>query len=100
MKCDAKEKREEDERSTNARNDEKENSKSWQYLTCTGETMDEDDENECPWESGEDDENEKYEKNVDVDEDAKNIFDAYKDDSNSTENMNSREIASKFLKRF
>ena len=98
-KCDAKEKREEDERSTNARNDEKENSKSWQYLTCTGETMDEDDENECPWESGEDDENEKYEKNVDVDEDAKNIFDAYKDDSNSTENMNSREIASKFLKR-
>ena len=54
MKCDAKEKREEDERSTNARNDEKENSKSWQYLTCTGETMDEDDENECPWESGED----------------------------------------------
>ena len=66
MKCDAKEKREEDERSTNARNDEKENSKSWQYLTCTGETMDEDDENECPWESGEDDENEKYEKNVDL----------------------------------
>ena len=61
--------------------------------------MDEDDENECPWESGEGDENEKYEKNVDVDEDAKNIFDAYKDDSNSTENMNSREIASKFLKR-
>ena len=38
-------------------------------------------------------------KERDVDEDAKNIFDAYKDDSNSTENMNSREIASKFLKR-
>ena len=65
---------------TNALNNNN-NNKSWQYLTCTGETMDDDDENEheCPWESSEeedDEESEKYEKNEDVDEDAKNIFDA------------------------
>ena len=41
---------------TNALNNNNSNSKSWQYLTCTGETMDDEDENECPWESGEEDE--------------------------------------------
>lgn len=88
-------------------NSNKSNSKSWQYLTCTGETMDDEDENECPWESGEeDDESEKYEKNEDVDEDAKNIFNAYIEDdeknssSSNAERMNStKETASKFLKR-
>ena len=100
---------------TNALNNNN-NNKSWQYLTCTGETMDDDDENEheCPWESSEEDddeESEKYEKNEDVDEDAKNIFDAYVEDDEKNsrsssggsgggaEKMSSAETASKFLKR-
>ena len=100
---------------TNALNNNN-NNKSWQYLTCTGETMDDDDENEheCPWESSEEDddeESEKYEKNEDVDEDAKNIFDAYVEDDEKNnrsssggsgggaEKMSSEETASKFLKR-
>jgi len=80
-----------DSNSNNYDNNNKEKTnKTWQYLTCTGETMDDEDENERPWENNNNEIKAEFEENA-AGEEKNNSKNSNK--TNKTTNVVEKEIS-------